>query len=300
MQIPQGYHLDRSRGGGPITFSWKTDSVTLPAGVSIDNWSAQTSSGHEDEAEPQITTYDDHVDIRAHVYGWFGGGDTDGKLNTTITIFTISDQPTSQPTTTTTTHTDFYITAREVSSCELDPQCQQPYVSYERTMEPEVSAIIAAASAHGRDAAIAANAIGRRVKDEMVASFRTSRRYPCGEVDFLKTRFAIRRMLNGLEQRAPVQLTQPLYEAAGLDDETREVIRRNAPDLTLGTALILSPEDLGGRVRVSSFKARGIFHQVLGVSADAVFATPGAPAARSSGNIGSSVAVPEAPQDEAS
>lgn len=286
MQIPQGYHLDRSRGGGSTTLSWQngqTDNVTLPAGVSIDSWSAQTASGHEGEAEPQITTYDDHVDIRAHVYGWFGSGDTDGKLDTTITIYTVSDQPTSQPTTTTTTETDFFITAREVSSCEL--RHTGPYVSYERIMEPEVSAAIDAASARGRDAAIAANAVGRRVKDEMMASFRGSRRYPRGDVDFLKTRFAIRRMVGGLEQRASAQLTQPLYEANGLDDQTREMFRRHAPDLTLGTALTLSPEDLAGRAKLTSFQVRGIFHQLIGVSAEATFTIPGMPAQPTSGNV---------------
>jgi hypothetical protein len=287
MQIPQGYQLDRSRGGEMFTFSWQgghTDNVTVPAGVSIDTWSAQTASGHEGEAEPQITTYDDHVDIRAHVYGWFGSGDTDGKLNTTITIYTVSEQPTSQPTTTTTTETDFFITAREVSSCELDNM--GPYVAYERIMEPQVTAALAAATEQGRDAATAANAVGRRIKNEMMASFRQSRRYPRGEVDFLKTRFALRQMLSGLEQQAPAQLTQPLYQSAGLDKDTGALIHRHAPDLTLGTALTLSPEDLAARVQVSSLAARDIFHQVIGVSAAASFKTPGMSAGRNSGNVG--------------
>src|SRR6266699_1647080 len=146
MQIPGGYHLDRSRGGGQYPFSWNSgqpDLVTLPAGVSINGWSAQTANGHFNEAEPQITTYDDHVDSRADVYGWYGDGETDGKLDTTITVYTISDQPTGTPTTSTVTSTDFFITAGEVSSCPI--HIVEPYVSYERPLGPAVVLVQAAA-----------------------------------------------------------------------------------------------------------------------------------------------------------
>jgi hypothetical protein len=284
MQIPGGYSLDRSRGGGPFNFNWgsHTDTVTLPAGVSIDNWSAITESDHLSDAEPQITTYDDHVDIRAHIWGTYHlGGGGDGHLSTTITVYTVSDQPTSQPTTTTTTETDFFITAREVSGCSTEPHnilLEPPWVSYEWPMDLEVVNALIAAAQGGRDAAIAANAVGRRIREKMVASFRASRRYPRGEVDFLKTRFSLRQMLSGLVEQAPTRLTQPLSEANGLDEQTRQVIREYAPDLSLGTALALPPEGLAARLGLNSSQVRTILHQVIGVSATAPFPTPGMPA----------------------
>jgi len=293
MQVPGGYHLDRSRGGGTFTYNWGSGpvTVTLPAGVSIDNWSAQTADGHQGEAQPTITTYDDHVDITAHVYGWFGGGDTDGKLSLTVTVYTISDQPTSTPSTSTVTSTDFFITAREARSCagweeEARLPLEASYVSYEQAAPQQVSELLTTAGGAGRPALAAANQVSRYVAGQMISSFRQSRRYPPRAVSFLATRFALRRLLAGLDDLPVDQNPQPLAEVKGLDPNTRALVRKRAPRLTVGETLQLAPEDLARRLKLDPLEARTIFHQILGVTPTQDFQTGGVSEARTAGVSG--------------
>ena len=235
MRVPDGFKLDLSRGDGPFRFEWSGGVVTegtAPPGVSF-SLDGNTEKGHEQEAIPNFTVFDDHIDFTVRIFGitnFFSP--KDANMTWTITLSVISVDPISTPTTRTERHVDLFITAREVRGCtafpppatpppgtptafQLPPPAsspvevsdrvlqEAPFVLYERALSQEAKDLLAASKASGKEAAVASNALSRLLHDELVASFRPKVRYVPGAIDFVHTAFAIRDLLNGVTDPPP-------------------------------------------------------------------------------------------------
>jgi hypothetical protein len=275
MNVPGGYVLDRTRGGG--TYSGWGGTVAIPAGVEW-TFSATTEEGHESEALPQITPYDDHVDIRAHIYGTQNlGGGTDGNATYTVTIYTRSVEPTSTPQTTTLHHVDLFLTAREVTSCP-NMEIWRNYVSFETALSDAVVAHLQAARAAGPDAVIAANAVGRAVRDQTALSVTSPKRYPPGAVDFLTSNTFLDRLRTVAGGAPDPRLSLPLAEVA--PQALRGKLGR-LKKVTVGDALASTPLQLAATLGVQPALARELLANAAGVApgAGAPGAAGGKPAA---------------------
>jgi hypothetical protein len=93
-----------------------------------------------------------------------------------------------------------FVTSRAVSGCtrgggvQILPDGQ--WVTYEQLLPSSVNDLRNAAGHTGVEAVAAANALGRSMRDIVVASYRSAVRYPLGKVDFLHTNFAMRKLLS--------------------------------------------------------------------------------------------------------
>jgi hypothetical protein len=102
------------------------------------------------------------------------------------------------------TLTTLYITAREVAGCFAGGRPfgeipSGPWVVYERDLNPSFAPLLVESRKVGTEAVVAANAISRQVRNEVISSFRPSRRYTLGTVDFLHTNFALRELVTGID-----------------------------------------------------------------------------------------------------
>jgi hypothetical protein len=79
-----------------------------------------------------------------------------------------------------------------------------PWITYEQTLPSSVNDLLKAAGQQGVQAVAAANAVGRAIRDMVVASFRAGARYPLGTLDFLHTNFALRKITANI----PAQVLQ--------------------------------------------------------------------------------------------
>jgi hypothetical protein len=268
INIPGGFKLDRTRGGGPYHVDWgggNVDDGTKPAGV---DWSlsGNTDSGHTAEAIPQITPYDDHIDIRAHIYGIQNVfSPQDANMSYTFTVFTISIDPIQTPQTTTEKNVDLFLTAREVSSCQLEiPIFKGTYISYEKEAAVSLKANLAAARGQGRDAAAASNAVGRDLKREVIASFRSNKRYAPGAVTFETTRFAMRDIFSGNVILNSPPMTRLLADA--VPEEYRQKIVETAPKLTVAQAIAAGPSVLSSQLNFTNAEVTEILRAATGLS----------------------------------
>jgi hypothetical protein len=276
IPIPGGYKLDRSRGGTifPINFTVHPPAdlqFQPPAGVDLAAISFQTAASYELDAVPLITPYDDHVDLSAHIYGWYddGPGDHDGRLVFTVNVYIVSEQPTSTPQTSEQRSADLFLTAREVRGClhqhlKVENEAEKQYLTYEKALDPETVRRLAASRAQGQDAAISANAVSRAVRDEVIKSFREERRYPAGAVSFFQSRFAAR-ALYGTAPSADVNahLARPVAEAPGLSHALQQKLADSK--LTIGAVLRLPTVELAKRAALSPGEAQQVLAAAIGV-----------------------------------
>lgn len=278
MNVPGGFVLDRTRGGG--TYSGWGGTVNIPAGVSW-TFSATTESGHESEALPQITTYDDHIDIRAHVYGTANlGGGTDGSGTYNITMYTRSANPIQTPQTTTERYTDLFITAREVTSCP-EVSTVPDYLSFERPLDADAVRQMVIARGSGTEAITAANAVGRLVRDHTALSLTSPQRYQPGAVDFLTSNTFLNRV-RALAAKSPdPRLSVPLVQIA--PDDLRPVLEQY-PHLTVRDALSTTGPQLADSLRIAPDSARRLLALAAGVTPP----VSGTPSARRAGTPSSS------------
>jgi hypothetical protein len=273
IPIPDGYKLDRSRGGGTYHITWdggSSNDVVVPNGVAFD-MSVTTDDQHLSEAIPVITPYDDHVDIRVHIYGIQNvTSPEDANGNWTITVFTISVNPVETPQTTTEQHIDLFLTARDVSSCAELNISNSDYVSWEVTAQNLLPGLLIAAKG-GRDGAIAANAVSRAIQERVIHSFGSPTRYPPGTVRFLDTNFAKRDLLKGVQLSAE-QSQRPLADVAPPDLAGQ--IRKVAPKATQGEVIGASIEQISSALSISAAQARQLVSYILGVQATTGDQTP--------------------------
>lgn len=269
VHIPAGYELDTSRGGGTVHVSWdngdKGVDVAMPPGV---GWTIQfdTDSDHTYEAIPKVTIFDDHVDFMALVY--------DGHETLTATVYyKWAGAPEKE--TTTEHRVDLFITARQVTNCqakifrpddtEVVPNSGR-YISYEAALQEPVKKLLAVSKGSGRDAAIAANAVSRHIREQVISSFQAQCRHAPGTVDFFRTRFALLALRADLIGGTTTRAQSPLSETPHLDEKLRVQIRKAAPDLTVEHAMRLSPEGLGKRINVTPIEARSVLAGLMGVT----------------------------------
>jgi hypothetical protein len=275
IPIPGGYKLDRSRGGTifPINFTVHPPAdlpFQPPAGVDLVSISFQTEASYELDAVPVITAYDDHVDIRAYIQGWYddGPGDHDGRLTFTVTVYYISEKPTSTPETSVQRTADLFLTAREVRGClDEHPEVEgvgEPYLTYEKALPEEAAQRLAASRAQGQDAAISANAVSRAVRDEIIKSFREERRYPPGAVSFFQSQFAARSLYGTApSEDVKAHLARPVAEAPGLSDVLKAKLAQSK--LTIGAVLRLPAAELVQRADLSWDEAQQVLAAAIGV-----------------------------------
>jgi ADP-ribose pyrophosphatase YjhB (NUDIX family) len=97
-----------------------------------------------------------------------------------------------------------FTTSRAVSGCMGQGGAHilpaGPWVTYEQTLSSSVSDLLSAAGQEGVQAVAAANAVGRAIRDMVVSSFRVGARYPLGTVDFLRSNFALRKIITNTPQ----------------------------------------------------------------------------------------------------
>ena len=271
--VPNGTVLDISRGGGTHTYTWDGGGATvaLPAGISIQD-DFTVAPGEENACLPTFTAFADHVDIKSHIVAGNFGRSASRRL--TVTLYYRSEQPATTPQTETIHHADLYITARQVSSCsDRRWGSLASSVVYEKALPSQTANLLQAAQQGGREGAIAANAVGRQVDREVVASFRANQRYEPGEVDFIHTDFALRELLNGLDSTSIAQLTRSLHEVAPA--HLQEQIRHKAPGLTVGQALQQPPEELAATIESSPLEARRLLTHALGIRMVSPASAPG-------------------------
>jgi hypothetical protein len=265
MNIPGGYHLDRSRGDGPYHVSWgngHTDDGSKPEGV---DWSfgGNTAEGHESEAIPAITTYDDHVDVRAHVYGVqnvFSPDDANMTYN--VTVFTESIDPVETPQTHTEHHVDLFLTAREVTSCP-DVVIFSDYVSFEQDVAATLAETLLASKQNGPEGMIAANAVGRAVREQVLISVGSQRRYLPGRVGFFASETAMRVLKPDLGTVHRDILDRPLSSVVG--PELRKKLGK-ADKLSVGDALRASPGQFAQAVGLSHDEAGQVLLAAIGLA----------------------------------
>lgn len=257
--------LDRSRGGGIYHLHVKGNSIirdfdiNLPAGVEIKQFDVETGDNYVSAAIPQFTLdpSDQSVQITASVHGWGGIGDTSAHLNGAVGVYIISRDPVTTPTTTTQDFVDLFITARDVSGC-LSPDGIQilpagpymPYVAYEHVLDPSTTDSLQLAQGGGKEAVVAANAVSRQLRTAVINSFNSSARYVAGQVDFLHTHFAMRRMLSGI---GPAAL------------ESRPGLRTAMEQVSPGQELPQSLPKLAARVSRAPLETRRTLLRALGI-----------------------------------
>ncbi len=299
IRVPDGFKLDRSRGGGPFRIEWASGAVsegTMPAGVF---WSLQgnTDADHRQEAIPNISTFDDHIDFTVRIHGIQNlGSPKDADMTWTFTVFIISVDPISTPTTRTEKHVDLFITAREVRGCTSFPPPpapttgtavaalttrppvsspvevsdtavqQAPFVLYEKPLGQEIKDLLAVAKTSGKEAAVAANAISRALHDELVASFRPKVRYVPGAIDFVHTAFAIRDLLNGVSEPPPNPEGAASALAGRLPPTLRSRVEATMPGIAPAELLRASEDRLRRRFGLSVREVRELKLQAAGVS----------------------------------
>ncbi|HEY5958760.1 MAG TPA: hypothetical protein VIV60_19500, partial [Polyangiaceae bacterium] len=290
LQVPSGYILDRTRGGGPFSIKWGSghvDNGTNPDGVS---WGldGNTEEGHEAQAIPTFTVFDDHVDFTVHIYGIQNVFDPeDANMTWTVTLYTRSIDPIATPITTVEHHVDLFITAREVEGCTqitIEPPVSPPsfapsprapaavindipYVAYEKALGAATQAQVVAAKGTGKDAAIAANAVGRVVKDEVITSFRRGRRYVPGSIDFVHTAFAVRDLLNGVtEPPIPEVRTAKASLPDTVSPALRAKVQSSAAPMTTHQIMRTSTEDLVQHAGLSIREARELKLNAAGIA----------------------------------
>jgi hypothetical protein len=295
IQVPAGFTLDRSRGGGPFSQSWANghvDSGTNPAGVTW-SLSGNTEEGHESQAIPTFAVFDDHIDFTVHIFGIQNlTSPEDANMTWTVTVFTISVDPIQTPTTTVEHHVDLFITAREVRGCtHIEPApatspptaavaatatggtpaasiSTGPYVAYEKALGPTAQAQLAASKATGKDAEVAANTVTRVIKDEMVTSFRPGKRYVAGAIDFVHTAFAVRDLLNGVTAPTPPEGVGPpiVGRLAAASPAMRAKVDATMPNVSAHEILRTPAEKLATGAGISLREARELKLNAAGVA----------------------------------
>lgn len=288
VNIPPGYILDESKGGGDKTFKikdpfdpWGTRTrdlkVTLPRG--IDYELEVTGQGTE---APTITFSGNQVYIEASAGVLYPAPPKSPpprplSLWLKIIVYVKSEKPTSTPRTITTNHVDFFISARRVSGCtgpsrvrddelDLDPTIE-PYIIYEKEMHDEINDLLLLSNQTGKEAVLAANAVNRHLRNEVISSFRSTRRYEPGQVDLVHTRFGLRRLMTDIGQEADEILPDSLSSIAipkNLEN-IRTKIKQASKDLTVGKALQLTPEELAQYLDITPIESRYLITHILGV-----------------------------------
>lgn len=302
IQLPAGFKLDLTKGGGQQTIIFDgneyvgktadlgnvnnptdTRTVNVPAGIA---WNSQfsTDNSHWLEAIPTFSLYDDHVDITTHIYGWYTFDPTknsDATLLLNVTVFYVSVDPVQTAKQTTVQQIDLFITARQVTSCPEQMQGNAqggqamagangmqnsgPYVVYEKSMPGAFVKSLQTARSTGRDAVIAANAISRLVKDQVVESFRPNQRYPARQVDFIHTQFAFRELLRSTDPAKDATLSTPLASHPALAPSLQRSVSAITPNLTVAQALALQPEKLAARLGTTPAEVRKMLARVIGI-----------------------------------
>lgn len=103
------------------------------------------------------------------------------------------DDPTSK---------EVFITSREVAGCSVGGVLQigtsGPLVTHESSLNKTIGDLLAAANKAGKGAVVAANALGRALRDEMVKSLGSPDRSSATKVDIAQTQFGIRQIIGAI------------------------------------------------------------------------------------------------------
>jgi len=213
IQIPPGFVLDTTKGGGDVPIQIDladgkqfAAAIHVPLGVWITSYAAKVQEGNELAAIPAVMVSADGltITVTATARGWGNYGDTSGRVNCDVYVYAV--EPITQTTTQETTHyVDLFTTAREASGCvsqagiEIRPTTgYTPYIWYEGKMDATALDAYQAASETGKSAVIAANNLSRQVAAQLRASVGAPTRYAPGEVTFGESRVATRMLLDGM------------------------------------------------------------------------------------------------------
>jgi hypothetical protein len=270
MPLPGGYQVDRSRGGGTWTTRTSDGHVLrteLPPGLSIVRLEFATTSDAA-LSLPVFTVYDDHVDLEAAVYSSIlGGGTWQLVLDVFLRPIDAPDAPLPAPAP---EAVDLFLTARAVRSCADPALPTSPWISYEQELAADVIANWRRAGVGtGKDAALAANAVSRSVREGVIESHRSEARYAPGEVGFFQTDFALAALAPSLPRAVSRWLDVPLPEAPQLGDEARALVKERGSSMTVREALAIPPPTLAALLEVDTERARGLVNALLGFGADA-------------------------------
>lgn len=265
INIPATYQLDVSRGGGTVTYG--SDNYNLPGGVVIVHDDVR---GTDYNVPPGITPYDDHVDIFSHIEAGNFGRSASRTL--TVTVYYRSVQPVETPHQEIEKHVDLFFTARKVSSCSGYLRSGL-FVTYEKPMGSEFKQALTLSHKPGRDAALAANEVSRRVRDQVISSFRGSRRYEYGQVDFIQSAFATRELLMS---RHPTVVSKEglVHELTEVPEDIRKHLKTKSASLSVSDVLKQSPENVAEQTGLPVRDARQLIVSLAGVRQVSAYQNP--------------------------
>jgi hypothetical protein len=271
LRIPPGYHIDFGQGGTPVHYSWGGSApdydYPTPKGLDFTDAIGAINTDNIHECYPTFDFYPDHVHVHAHTVS---PGDDEAKRTLDVTVYLVSDQPTAAAQDSDETHVTLYLTGRRVYSCpsrasrqRLHPRIAD-YVSFERQLADATGLATRAFSEEGPGRVLAANALGRLVRDEVIASMRSGARYPAEAVDFLQSQFAFGRLTQGMDKAAADTFAAPLHTAAPPELQSR--IRRAAPDLTVAGAASSPRHLLAGHLGLTLPELADVLEHAVGLA----------------------------------
>jgi hypothetical protein len=219
LRVPVGYHIDMSQGGGTYHYDWGGSAPAydypVPSGLSFSDTMTGENTDNVHEVYPVFDFYSDHVHVHAHTVT-----DSDASRTLDVTLYCVSDQPTQAAQDTTENHVTLMLTGRRVNSCPARGSGRKQvahmadYVVYEK---PLANATPLASAAFGQERAkgvLAANALGRTIRNEVISSVRSGARYPAESVNFLQSQFALTRLTQGIDKVAAKTLSSSLHTVA--------------------------------------------------------------------------------------
>ncbi len=216
LQVPPGFQLDTSKGGGDVPIpialadgSTVTETIhNLPRGVWITNYTAKVQEGSQLEAVPLVIVSADGmtITVSATAQGWGNVGDTAGRINCDVYVYATEPPPQNTPAPVTKHYVQLFTTEREASGCisttdgiEIMPGTNMTSVLYEGTLDPTAAdAYQTASQAASREATIAANQLNRMVATGLKTSMGDPARYAPGQVPFPSSRVAIQMLLDAM------------------------------------------------------------------------------------------------------
>jgi hypothetical protein len=240
LKVPVGYHIDMSKGGGTLHYDWGGSAPAydypIPPGLSFSDAISDENTDNIHEVYPTFDFYADHVHVHAHTVS---GIDSDVSRTLDVTVYCVSDQPTQPAQDSTETHVALMLTGRRVYSCPARGSRDRrmgraTYVAYEKQLANAAHLATAAFNREGATSVLAANALGRTIRDEVISSVRSGARYPAESIDFLQSQFALVRLTQGLDKVAAETLSSTLHSVAPRGLQAK--IQRIAPKLTLRAA----------------------------------------------------------------
>ncbi|MGF6877251.1 hypothetical protein [Paraburkholderia sp. MM5477-R1] len=271
LRIPVGYHFDMSQGGGTFHYDWSGSvpayDYPVPPGLSFSDTIVGENTNNVHEVYPVFDFYPDHVHVHAHTVTGLHSG---GSRTLDVTVYCVSDQPTQAAQDSTETHVTLMLTGRRVFSCP--PRGSRikivgkvaDYVAYEKQLANAAALATAAFNREGAKNVLAANALGRTIRDEVISSVRSGARYPVESVDFLRSQFALVRLTQGLDKVAPKTLASKLHSVAPQGLQAK--IRRIAPNLTLCAAAKAPRHALAATLGLTLPETAELLEHAFGIS----------------------------------